>query len=48
MLVYDITNRDSFDSLDNWHEDLLENSPEDVIKIVIGNKIDLNSEEVAI
>ena len=45
MLVYDITNKDSFNDLENWHSDLCEKASNDLIKIVIGNKVDLEDQE---
>ena len=40
LLVYDITNRDSFDNIRNWHNDLMEFT-HDPSFIIVGNKIDL-------
>jgi len=41
IIVYDVTNRDSFDSLDSWVEFSKNNGPECVPLFIIGNKIDL-------
>ena len=43
LLVYDITNKESFDNLKNWIMQS-EESIEDFKKIIIGNKIDLEKE----
>lgn len=43
ILVYDITNLESFDALKHWHTELLNNVPNCLI-IIIGNKIDLDGE----
>ena len=41
LLVYDISNRSSFDMIDNWVEDIRNNAPADVIVFLVGNKSDL-------
>lgn len=43
LIVYDITNRESFENIPNWHRDLLEFAG-DIPFIVIGNKVDLVDE----
>lgn len=46
MLVYDVTNRSSFENLDKWIEEFKKTVPEDGIPIIlIANKIDLRDEE---
>jgi len=42
LLLYDITNINSFKSLSNWLIDIEKNSSKNVKKILIGNKCDLN------
>ena len=42
ILVYDISNRDSFDHISNWIEDCLAQSPKTVFMVLVGNKSDLN------
>ena len=44
LLVYDITNKDSFLHCQNWLNELRENGDKDVIIILIGNKCDLEKE----
>jgi Ras-related protein Rab-18 len=46
--VYDVTNRDSFTSIEeNWLKEALEYFPEnDVIMMLVGNKIDLGNRAV--
>ena len=44
VLVYDITNRESFDNLKSYLSDVRENAPKDVVIIVVGNKSDLENE----
>ena len=41
MIVYDITNLKSFESVTNWIEQIKENASENVKSILIGNKSDL-------
>jgi len=45
VLVYDLTNRASFNGLKQWILDLKEQGPADMILAVVGNKVDLVSEE---
>ncbi|MFX0134574.1 MAG: Rab family GTPase [Candidatus Hodarchaeota archaeon] len=46
LLVYDITNTESFNNIKNWHKDLV-NFTDQAIFILIGNKIDLeNAREI--
>ena len=42
ILVYDISNRDSFSNLSHWLKDLTNVNMEEVILCIVGNKIDLN------
>jgi len=46
MVVYDITNSDSFQHVRNWIEDIREHSPQTVLIFLIGNKIDLEEKRV--
>ena len=41
-VVYDITNRASFDSVQSWIDDCSKQTPKTVLLILIGNKNDLN------
>lgn len=41
ILVYDITKTASFLGLKRWNEELSENGPKDLIKVIAGNKEDL-------
>lgn len=41
ILVYDITNEESFNVLKLWHTELLNNVP-DCLIIIVGNKTDLD------
>jgi small GTP-binding protein len=44
LLVYDITNRESFDNIKTWESEVKNNSPEDAVLFLVGNKTD-NSKE---
>lgn len=42
MLVYDITNEKSFENIRNWIRNIEEHASQDVEKMVLGNKCDMN------
>ena len=44
MIVYDIMCRDSFFAVDEWMKELEKNYPEYTVKMLIGNKCDLETE----
>ena len=44
LLLYDITNRDSFKNLDNWLIEIEKHASQNVLKILIGNKNDLEND----
>lgn len=44
LLVYDVTNRESFENIVNWMEDLKKNINKPVVTAIVGNKIDLIKE----
>lgn len=41
ILVYDVTNRSSFDRISDWYNEIKNNAPEDVVVILVANKTDL-------
>ncbi|KAL4205985.1 ras family-domain-containing protein [Rhizopus microsporus] len=41
LLVYDITSRESFEELHSWIEELKRNMTEDLVIVVVANKLDL-------
>lgn len=43
FLVFDVTEESSFNKLDKWMENVRQYAPEDTLRILIGNKIDLES-----
>jgi len=46
IIVYDITNKDSFNSLTHWLNDAKNNTIEGTIFVICGNKIDLKEKRV--
>ena len=42
ILVYDITQAQTFDSVKFWVRELKNNAPDDILIVLVGNKIDLN------
>lgn len=42
MLVYDITQEKSFENIKNWIRNIEENASNDVEKMLLGNKCELN------
>ncbi|CAG9324310.1 unnamed protein product [Blepharisma stoltei] len=45
ILVYDITNRKSYEAMKNWHKELVEQGPKNLIVAIAGNKEDLVEKE---
>jgi small GTP-binding protein len=41
ILVYDCTNKQSYENLKNWYVEICDKGPKDVILAVVGNKADL-------
>ena len=46
MVVYDITDRDSFEHVKNWMADVDKFAKEGVLRILVGNKCDLDSKRL--
>jgi len=46
MLVYDITNSKSFDNIAKWLRNIQEHANEDVEKMILGNKCDMEDKRV--
>ena len=46
LLLYDVTDKDSFKNLSNWLIEIEKNSSKNVIKVLIGNKTDLEDKRV--
>ena len=46
VMVYDVTRKESFDEIKNyWSNQIKENSPENIILVIAGNKSDLIEQE---
>ena len=45
-VVYDITNKQSFENIKNWIKDFKKHSPKTLLLVLIGNKIDLEGERI--
>ncbi|EDR26644.1 GTP-binding protein yptV2, putative [Entamoeba dispar SAW760] len=48
LIVYDITNRDSFDYLQDWIDDVSMYCPQGVKIVLVGNKVDLENDARAV
>ena len=46
LLVFDVTEKESFESLNNWLIEIEKNANKNVVKILIGNKSDLEDKRV--
>ena len=46
VIVYDITNRDSFKNVVRWTEDVKKYASPHVLKLLVGNKKDLEQERI--
>ena len=46
IIAYDITDRQSFSNVQKWLEEITRYATEDVAKLIVGNKCDLESERV--
>lgn len=46
MLVYDITNAKSFDNIQKWLRNIEEHANEDVEKMIVGNKCDMEDRRI--
>jgi len=47
ILVYDVSNRETFDQLDNWFNELSTYcTNKDVVKMIVGNKVDKEEQRV--
>ena len=47
VLVYDVNNVDTFQSLSSWYDGIRDQNGRDVPGIIIGNKTDLNRQQVS-
>lgn len=44
LIAYDVTNRESFENVKNWIDSIENYAKKDIQKVLIGNKIDLESD----
>ena len=44
MLVFDCTGRESFNNIESWMDEIEQYAPEDVMKIIVSNKVDVDTE----
>ena len=44
IIVFDVTNRETFDSVKKWINSIAEHADPSIIKVLVGNKIDLEDE----
>lgn len=44
LVVYDVTNKDSFDNVKAWIDDCKSQSPKTILMVLVGNKTDLDSD----
>ena len=47
LLVFDLSNRDSFDNIGRWLQDVRDTARSDVVTLLIGNKCDLDERQVS-
>ena len=46
LVVYDITNMETFKSIHSWMNEINDHADQDILKMVIGNKTDLEAERI--
>lgn len=46
MIIYDLTNKDSFIKMNKWIKDVKDNAPKNIIIMVVGNKSDLSEKKI--
>lgn len=42
IIVYDVTNAESFENAEKWIEEVTEAAPSECIMVLVGNKMDAN------
>ena len=45
IIVYDINDKESFETVDFWYKDIQENAPKNILIMLIGNKTDIRNEQ---
>ena len=46
IIVFDVTDKNSFDNVKKWLDDVEKYSPSNIVKMLVGNKSDLDSRRV--
>jgi Ras-related protein Rab-2A len=46
IVTYDITNRNSFENVQDWIDEVKSQTPKEILLVLVGNKIDLENERV--
>ena len=46
IVAYDITNRTSFENVQEWIDEVKSQTPKEILLVLVGNKIDLESERI--
>ena len=46
IIAYDITNKDSFDNVTTWIDSIAQHAGDNVAKILVGNKVDLEDRAI--
>ena len=46
IITYDITNKQSFDNIQDWINEIKNQSSKDILLVLVGNKIDLEKERI--
>ena len=46
LVIYDLTNKDSFIKMSKWIKDLKDNAPKNITIMIVGNKSDLTNKKV--
>ena len=46
IMAFDVSNRDSFDNVKKWMESISDHADQNVCKIMVGNKIDIEDRRV--
>lgn len=46
ILMYSIIDKESFEGVNDWHQILVQNTNDDIIKFLVGNKVDLADQRV--
>jgi len=46
IMVYDVTNEESFEAVESWLSEVNRHAPESTVKLLVGNKADLHDKKV--